>query len=138
MNSYEEGTWTPGLQFGGGTTGISYSSRSGSFIKIGTLVYLQGQLDLSSKGSSTGSAVITDLPFTAADLVSGTSQEGSGFISWWSNFATSNSQTFLWVSESTTLATIYRTNSGVSIANQLDSDWANNTQVRFFIQYRST
>jgi len=138
LNSYEEGTWTPALTFGGGNTGISYSSRSGSFIKIGTLVYVQGQLDLVDKGSSTGNVSFTDLPFTAGDYVSGTSQEGSGFISWWANFATSNSETFFWVSQGTTTITVYRTNSGVSIANQLNSDWANNTQVRFFAQYRST
>ena len=139
FDDYEEGTWTPSLTFGGNSTGIGYGSRSGSYIKIGTFCYVQGQLDLSSKGSSTGDAAFDSLPFTAGNYVSGTSQEGSGFISWWSNGAQSDfAPTTFWVSESSTSATIYRTNNGTDIQTQTNSQWANNTAVRFFAQYRTT
>ena len=138
LDDYEEGTWTPSLTFGGNNTGVSYGSRSGSYIKIGTLCYVQGQLDLTSKGSSTGDAAFADLPFTVGDYVSGTSQEGSGFISWWSNGAQSDfAPTTFWISEGTTVATIYRTNNGTDIQTQTNSQWANNTAVRFFAQYRT-
>ena len=40
FDDYEEGTWTPGMAFGGGSSGITYSSRSGSYVKIGRFVYL--------------------------------------------------------------------------------------------------
>jgi len=139
LKDYEEGTWTPGLAFGNTDTGMTYSSRSGSFIKIGTWVYCQGQLDLSSKGSSTGDATFTNLPFTVGDYVSGTSQEGSGFISWWASSGSSDfAPAVFWVSEGGTSAAIYRTNNGTSIQSQTNAQWANNTQVRFFVQYRST
>ena len=139
LEDYEEGTWTPALAFGGNSSGISYSSRSGSYIKIGTTVYCQGQMDLTSKGSSSGDASITGLPFTVGDYVSGTSQEGSGFFSWWSNFAqTDSAPTTFWISEGGTAAAVYRTSNGANIQSQNQSHWANNTGVRIFLQYRST
>jgi hypothetical protein len=35
LDDYEEGTWTPSLNFSGGTTGITYGDRQGRYIKIG-------------------------------------------------------------------------------------------------------
>ena len=66
LDDYEEGTWTIGLTFGGGSTGITTSSNTGRYTKIGRQVTVVGRLKLTSKGSSTGSAVITGLPFTIA------------------------------------------------------------------------
>ena len=64
LADYEEGTWTPNLVFGGLSTGITYNSRSGYYTKIGRQVTVYASFNLSSKGSATGSAVISDLPFT--------------------------------------------------------------------------
>jgi len=64
LNDYEEGAWTPGISFGGGTTGITYALQTGKYTKIGRLVVCTGYFTLSSKGSSTGNAKITGLPFT--------------------------------------------------------------------------
>jgi len=64
LDDYEEGTWTPSITFGGGSTGVVYSSyRNGSYIKIGNMVHLKFGFQLSSKGSSTGAIKITGLPF---------------------------------------------------------------------------
>jgi len=70
---YEDGTWTMGLSFGGGTTGITYSTNTGYYTKIGNLVVISGRLGLSSKGTSTGDALITGLPFTVVDNDAGVS-----------------------------------------------------------------
>ena len=69
FDDYEEGSWVPGMAFGGTDTGISYSSRSGSYVKIGRYVYCVGQLDLSSRGSSTGAVSYTHLTLPTSDLV---------------------------------------------------------------------
>jgi hypothetical protein len=61
---YEEGTWTMGVSFGGGTTGITYTVNTGRYIKVGKSVTVTGFILLSSKGSSTGAAQITGLPYT--------------------------------------------------------------------------
>jgi hypothetical protein len=63
LDDYEEGTWTLGLSFGGGTTDIDYSANSGTYTKIGRQVTVNGYIALSSKGSSAGSVAITGLPF---------------------------------------------------------------------------
>ena len=63
---YETGVWTPELRFGGSTSGITYSGQWGRYTRIGNIVYWVLQLDLSSKGSATGEATITGLPYLAA------------------------------------------------------------------------
>jgi len=60
------GTWTPVLQFGGGSTGITYSVQSGRYTRIGSMVLVSANITLTSKGTSTGSASITGLPIAAA------------------------------------------------------------------------
>lgn len=67
LNDYEEGTWTIGLTFGGGNTGLTTALNTGRYTKIGRQVTVCGRLELSNKGSSTGAAVITGLPFSIAN-----------------------------------------------------------------------
>lgn len=68
LDDYEEGTWSPALNLGGGATGMSYASApAGRYTKIGRMVTAWGSLTLSAKGSSTGAATIAGLPFTSAD-----------------------------------------------------------------------
>jgi hypothetical protein len=66
LADYEEGTWTPVVQFGGASVGITYVGRDGWYTKIGNAVTISGWFHLSNKGSSTGDATISGLPFTAA------------------------------------------------------------------------
>lgn len=55
-------TFTPVLEFGGGTTGITYSTQTGIYTQVGELVWVVISLILTSKGSSSGAATITGLP----------------------------------------------------------------------------
>jgi hypothetical protein len=58
-------SWTPALKFGGGTTGMTYSSRSGKYAIIGDRIVVAAfAFTLSAKGSSTGNATLDDLPVT--------------------------------------------------------------------------
>lgn len=66
LDDYEEGVWTPAITFGGGATGVVYGSPClGRYTKVGNLVTVTGLLTLSSKGSSSGPAQITGLPFAS-------------------------------------------------------------------------
>jgi len=86
LDEYEEGSWTPELRFGGGTTGITYTSlRSGNYTKVGRVVTVNFGFKLTSKGSSTGHAEIHGLPFSAADLITGTTVENNGVCAFWDN-----------------------------------------------------
>jgi hypothetical protein len=64
LDDYEEGTWTPSLIFSGGSTGITYTTQAGKYVKIGSKVSVNCYVVLSNKGSSTGTARIDGLPFT--------------------------------------------------------------------------
>ncbi len=83
LDDYEEGTWTPVLQLGGVSTGITYGAATlGRYTKIGNLVSVTAMLTLTSKGSSTGAAQIAGLPFaTPNDTIYGSVAVGyaSGF-----------------------------------------------------------
>jgi hypothetical protein len=70
LDDYEEGAWTPELQFGGASVGITYSNQGGTYTKIGRQVTVNGFFSLTSKGSSTGDATITGLPFTLGTGIS--------------------------------------------------------------------
>lgn len=61
-----DGSFTPTLTFGGGSTGMSLGVASGTYRKIGNLVHFRLLLQFSAKGSSTGQAVIATLPATPA------------------------------------------------------------------------
>ncbi len=65
FDDYDEGTWTPGLSFGGGTTGITYSVQVGNYTKIGNVVAFNGYVVITNNGSSTGVFAVTGLPFTS-------------------------------------------------------------------------
>jgi hypothetical protein len=66
LDDYEEGTFTPTITFGGGSTGITYSTQVGSYTKIGNKVFYFVYIILTSKGSSTGAAQVAGMPFTAS------------------------------------------------------------------------
>ena len=64
------------------------TTTGGSYVKIGRQVIIHGRLVLTSKGSSTGAAVIGGLPFPAANVTSGTSGiEGDAFFTYTHNIA---------------------------------------------------
>jgi hypothetical protein len=66
LDDYEEGTWTPGFSFGGGSVGMTYSVQSGYYTKVGDLVTVSCYCVLTNKGTSTGNAAVTGLPFTTS------------------------------------------------------------------------
>lgn len=69
----DSGTFTPGFNFGGGTTGLTLSAQVGNYVRVGNLVWFTVYINLSAKGSSTGTANITGLPFASANTAGGSS-----------------------------------------------------------------
>ena len=57
-----EGIFTPVLQFGGASVGITYASQVGAYQRNGNIVTFSLTMNLTSKGSSTGQASIAGLP----------------------------------------------------------------------------
>jgi len=69
LDDYEEGTFTPTVAFGGGTTGITYATQVGYYTKIGNFVWITLSVTLSNKGSSSGNFQILGLPFNIGQNV---------------------------------------------------------------------
>lgn len=70
LADYEEGTWSPVLSFGGASVGITYAGGNrGRYTKIGNTVVVNALLELTNKGSSTGVAAITGLPFATGAYI---------------------------------------------------------------------
>lgn len=65
LDDYEIGTWTPALTFGGAAVGMA-GTFTGTYTKIGDTVTVWGAIILTAKGSSTGSATITGLPYATS------------------------------------------------------------------------
>lgn len=57
--NYVSTTYSPTLSFNNGTTGITYTTRSGIYTRIGSVVFVSVYIVLSNKGSSTGFAAVT-------------------------------------------------------------------------------
>jgi hypothetical protein len=76
LPSYHEASWTPALAFGGSSTGITYTTQVGRYVRVDDIITLWGTITLSNNGSATGEVTITGLPY-AASTVSGLVQIGS-------------------------------------------------------------
>jgi hypothetical protein len=71
LNDYETGVFTPTLSFGGASVGITYSNQYGRYTKVGRQVTVQVGVYLTSKGTSTGGAVVSGLPFNVTTQAGG-------------------------------------------------------------------
>lgn len=133
LADYEEGLCTLGIAFGGGTTGITYGGRPISYVKVGSLVTVVGYIALSNKGSSTGSATITNLPFTVASSVNGgfaavtLSAANLSFVDQYSGYTAASGTT----------VNLYQTATTGTLSALTDVNFANNTEIEFCIHYRS-
>jgi hypothetical protein len=65
LDDYEEGTWTPTVSFSGGNGTLSYTSRVGGYVKIGSTVFISMSLTI-NKGTASGTLdSISGLPFSS-------------------------------------------------------------------------
>lgn len=132
------GTWSPGIAFGGSSTGITYVNQNGVYVKINRLVTVTGFIRLSSKGAQAGSVTITGLPFATTTgntqfsviapvfLVNFTLVAATPYLS---SFATGSATTLDLVSETATNGAV------AAVAN---TAFADNTQVYFTLSYLAT
>ena len=132
FDDYEVGTWTMGMTFGGGTTGITYTLRGGYYTKIGNLVTVTGFLLLSSKGSSTGAALLTGLPFAATNAAPAVSSPSFYYDS--IKFA---NQFEGYINQGEAVVTLLEiTEAGVSSVLR-DTDFANASAIGICVSYRT-
>jgi len=130
LDDYEEGTWTMGVSFSDATTGITYSSNTGTYTKIGRQVTVNGYIALSSKGSASGSAKITGLPFS----IPNSSANFSPASVWLYEVSFANQHQAYGVKNSTTISFYEITEAGV-VAPLTNANFANNTELMVSLTY---
>ena len=133
FDDYEEGTWSPTLSFGGGTTGIVYGTQSAKYTKIGNVVNFSFRMYLTNKGSSTGHARVNGLPFTIGGMPTGgvfTLLPARGRI------GASSRPMFVYIYNGDSSMLIYRCDWDNSInAAASDAHFSNNSEVELVGQY---
>ena len=130
LDDYEEGTWTMGVAFGGASVGVTTSSNTGTYTKIGRQVTVTGYLVLTSKGSSTGNANITGLPFT----VGATGGYYSATSLWFNNVSFADAYQGYGVIADTIINLQETTNAG-SLTAITDANFANNSEMVVSLTY---
>jgi hypothetical protein len=129
-------SWTPGISFGNGTTGLTYGFQSGQY---STTVMPNGQiktecwasLGLSAKGTSTGIARITGFPTS-------TGSNGAIYIfaSAQENISTvAGSTLFCDMSASGTTAVIRSYSNNAANTTLSDTNFTNNSVLKFYAVY---
>jgi hypothetical protein len=136
LDDYEEGTWTPGISFGNGTTGITYhADNGGRYTRVGSLVTLTGYLRLANKGSSTGTARITGLPF----MPTGTGETGNFANAMGYTVAITYSGTLaFYASSGATSLFAISNSSGATSTILTDTAFANTSQTVISLSYLAT
>ena len=69
LDDYEEGTFTPVWKFSpNNATGVTYNIQTGHYVKVGGVVFIRIELQVSNKGSVTGAgyAQIDGLPYACS------------------------------------------------------------------------
>ena len=124
-------TWVPVLDFGGVTTGITYSTQLGEYEIDNGVVRCWFRIVLTSKGAAAGIAHITGLPFTG-NLGGGGA--GGSASHYFLNMAGLTGPVLLSVGANTTSINLY--DSGATgIAALSDANFANNTVLYGSFQY---
>lgn len=130
LDDYEEGTWTMGIAFGGAATGITYGLNTGTYTKIGRQVTVSGYMNLTSKGSSTGTAKITGLPFTIGAAVSNYATANM----WYSNVSFANQFQAIGAIN-TTLVELYELTEAGAITSLNETNFADNSEIIISFTY---
>lgn len=121
------GSFTPGIAFGGSSTGITYSVQSGRYYYRGGFITGFFKITLSNKGAQTGAATITGLPY-AARLLNGTATIGK-----YSSMNTALTP-ILDITEGASVINI-KTGAAGSEANYLDTAFSNTSLINGSFMY---
>lgn len=119
--------WTPNLQINGSSTGITYSpAPTGFYQQIGSMVYFNANINLSSKGASTGNVTISNLPISSGP---------NGLDNFVSiipasvTFSTTNTTLYGVCGTSSTVLSLNQTGTGLTPGPLVNTNLANNSSL---------
>jgi hypothetical protein len=129
LDDYEEGTWTPVINFGGSAGITTYSTQSGSYTKIGNVVTVTCYIAISSKSAATGAATLNGFPFSTSSNAS----YQTGFIYMSGNLITGAPMTY--IGPSASLVNLGQTNGTTGYANLTNTNFSNGGDFIFQTSY---
>ena len=129
LDDYEEGTWTPTV-----STGTSYASQIGLYTKIGNIVHIKCNIEVTTLSSVTSQ--VLGLPFTS-ESASGQSP-GAVSVMYYSNI----NEAVTWLSgyvigNSTTINFSGNASSAVTIGKNAFNVFKASTRILFSCTYRT-
>lgn len=135
LDAYDEGSWTPVIGGAGGTSGQTYTTQVGRYVKIGRLVLAQCHVHLSAKGTITGLVQIQGLPFLTDNV---TLLYVGATVPYFDSLATN------WISlggyanpNTQAVYIIGRQSAGASVTGLTTTDIGNTTSIVMSIMYRA-
>ena len=138
LSDYEEGTWTPGMNFQTGTV-TSYHNQEGTYTRVGRVVTAHFRLRINNAGGASGAAQISGLPFTVYDVMASTGLGGSGGPTYWAAMNTNIVQlNFTPEDNSTNCYIYYATSAQTTLSPANETLVGNNWDVRAFVTYYTT
>jgi len=140
LDDYEEGSWTPAFSPASGS-GITYTSQSGRYTKIGNMVYVAFEIEMSAKGTASGGLLVTGLPFTVENPYTGSAEPWAFTPSFIFNMSTSITN-FGGYCDNNTTSIVMRISTAASTtypgAQLQVSDVATNFYIQGSASYRTT
>ena len=131
---FETGSWTPALKFGGATTGITYGGQVGTYTRTGRIVIVAATIILSSKGSATGAATITGLPYAAQSTAGTHFYIGSCY---WSSMAANGYSVMALLADNTSAISLYLSTASANTAAMTDANFGNSSQLFVTLMYEA-
>ena len=123
--------WTPNIQIGGSSSGITYTTQLGQYVKMGGVVFFYCNVVLSSKGSNSGDVTISNMPVSTG--AAGANEAIS--IPYFNNMLFSNAYTNLSASLNTSsaVANLFLSNSNniATPRNMIQSDLSDTSIIKF-------
>ncbi len=138
LDDYEEGTWTPVIGGAGGTSGQTYTTQVGFYVKIGQMVFAGFSVTASVIGTVTGHVQIQGLPFTAQTTTADMWDSHLSFTAANSDNTTVHVRVASATTVANVLANISTTGGAGNTANWSSSDTENGVNLAGTIVYRAS
>ena len=132
FNDYEIGTWTPSIKFAGANVSMTFSVALGRYEKIGKRVHVTAAMAMSAKGSSTGAATISGLPFACVNDTGGLSAVSLRLLT-----VTFANQYQGYVNKNTYTIVLEEITEAGAMTALTDADFANNSQIVVTASYEA-
>ena len=137
LDDYEEGTWSPVITDGTNNATMRSGFDKGSYTKIGNLVHIQGDIEISSLGSVSGDIEISGLPFAATSATARAGFSAGAFILNQGNITAGHSVVGQIVHGTSVIKLkVYDSTTGVS--NMQGSEWSADGTASFAITYTAS